>query len=58
MTCPTCTSGNIGEIAFAFESGLRFHYCRRCEHRWWEGRASNMRLDEVLRAACTLARAS
>ena len=59
MTCPHCAGKDLGEIRFAFsEQGLRFNYCRRCEHRWWEGSTRSLQLDDVLEAATALARAS
>lgn len=57
MRCPNCAQANIGRIDFSLVgSGASFHYCRECEHRWWSGGVND--LDEVLRAATVLARAS
>lgn len=57
MQCPRCSGSDVGHIRFAFvESGLHFQYCRRCEHRWWEGSSRSMQLGDVLKAATALAR--
>lgn len=59
MSCPRCSSQDIGTIRFAvIKAGVSFQYCRRCEHRWWEGSGSTVQLSEVLQAASVLARAS
>lgn len=60
MTCPRCSHEDIGTIRFAVvASGVDFSYCRRCEHRWWTGRAQgDLPLDDILEAATVLARAS
>ena len=59
MSCPSCGDRNVGQIRFSVvASGVSFHYCRRCENRWWTAESSHLELDEVLQAAAVLGRAS
>jgi hypothetical protein len=59
MTCERCGYEDIGEIRFAsMAKGVTFHFCRRCEYRWWVSDAGDLELGSVLEAATVFARAS
>jgi len=59
MNCPTCKHSDTGEIRFeAVAEGATFHYCRRCEHRWWVARGESVDLDAVLSQSVSLPKVS
>ena len=54
MHCTNCKGADIGQIRFStVASGVEFHYCRRCEHRWWTSEDRTLDLDSVLEQAAT-----
>ncbi|HVL80485.1 MAG TPA: hypothetical protein VM840_02700 [Actinomycetota bacterium] len=59
MDCPQCRSTETGTIGFSeVAEGARFHYCRRCEHRWWTARSQTVPLDTILTQVANLPKVS
>ncbi|HVE92710.1 MAG TPA: hypothetical protein VNE62_10515 [Actinomycetota bacterium] len=50
MECPECSAEDFATIHFdSVADGAEFHFCRRCEHRWWlAGDGSPLSLTDLL----------